>query len=486
MTMTNDRKMDHQFHDLCAQLQRNEPRLNITSLTPSNQAQLVQLGRSLVGNTYLKYLCFGHNAPPPAFDNTDDEDRLTINEVTEALANGFRHSQVQTIRLMTNLEFNVMQHIQKAIRKVGTIRELFISGRGELDLHSLAPLLTLQDPTLRESDKNCRLVKLTLSGCNMHNEESIGELAPAVNRNSSVQTLNLDRCVISDDMVATLISVWDPESPLMDLHLSCNWISLRGAQLLMRTSATTHLNLKKLNLKGNKSIGYAGLALIADKLVSNQLIEIRLGNCVARAATDDAVLKVSTLWALMATAIRQNTFIQKLYLSKNGIDSAGVLLLLRSVTNHPSMITLELRLSTRLDLVTVKLAAQLLPTLRLRELYFSAVQYFASDITPQSKKAYNEARHALVEGVQNNFYLCELTFPWLGVQDKVDFYLDMNRLGRLNWMQDGQNLSPTLWCCGLDKLNGKMSRLYYEHPWLMTTSGSGARRGNRRRPHSTT
>jgi hypothetical protein len=309
----------------------------------------------------------------------------------------------------------------------------------------------------------------------MHDEESIRQLAPAVNRNSAVQTLNLDGCLISDDMVTTLISVWDPESPLMNLHLSCNCISSRGAQLLMRASATTHLNLRRLNLKGNTNIGHAGLALIADELVNNQLIEIKLGNCVARAAMDDAVLNVATWGALMATAIRQNTFIQKLYLFENGIDSAGVLLLLRSVTNHPSMITLGLGQSTRLDLVTAKLAAQLLPMLRLRELYVSAVQYLASDISPQSKKAYNEARDALVEGVQNNFYLCEMMFPWLGVRDNVDFYLDMNRLGRLHWMQDGQNLSPTLWCRVLDKLNGNMSHLYYvlrEHPWLISSGNT--------------
>jgi hypothetical protein len=120
----NDRNMDHRFHDLCARLQRNEPSLNIITLTSSNQEQLTQLGRSLVGNTHLIYLRFHQHAPPQAFDNTE-EDWITINEVTEALANGFRHSQVQKIRL-TNLEFNVMQHILKAIRKAGTIRELFI------------------------------------------------------------------------------------------------------------------------------------------------------------------------------------------------------------------------------------------------------------------------------------------------------------------------------------------------------------------------
>jgi hypothetical protein len=82
-----------------------------------------------------------------------------------------------------------------------------------------------------------------------------------------------------------------------------------------------------------------------------------------------------------------------------------------------------------------------------------------------------QARAALLSVVKNNYRLKHLVLFNLELGPEIEFYLDLNRCGRLQFIrgEDNWGLAPALWCHFLGKISTKASNMYYflrEQPWF--------------------
>jgi hypothetical protein len=83
-----------------------------------------------------------------------------------------------------------------------------------------------------------------------------------------------------------------------------------------------------------------------------------------------------------------------------------------------------------------------------------------------------QARAALLSVVKNNnYHLQNLELLNLELGPEIEFYLDLNRCGRLQFIRGEENggLAPALWSHLLGKISTKASNMYYflrEQPWF--------------------
>jgi hypothetical protein len=240
---------------------------------------------------------------------------------------------------------------------------------------------------------------------------------------------------------------------------------------ILMVALRSHPSMEKLMLSGiHPDIGYLGIQRIGEHLPFTNLksVVLRTHNdsftdvLIAGDAANEAC-------RALAGGLRNSTAIQELRCSYNCFNSSHVLLLVRAVTNHPSMTSLGLCMDvSSIDLGFLKLIADEIPLLRLTA--FDV--YNISETTPPNpeSKAFFLVRRAFQDGVMNNLHLCQLTLSFLGDDEEIEFYMELNRLGRLRVLE-GQGLAPVLWCYLLDKLKEEPSQMYYflrERPWLIS------------------
>jgi hypothetical protein len=139
---------------------------------------------------------------------------------------------------------------------------------------------------------------------------AVRTLSQALSHNSSMRTLTLYKCEVSDDSVKALLETWHHRSQIESLELPSNHIGPTGAMLLIQT-ASTHPYLQKLNLKGNKKIGFEGLASIALELPDVVMSNLNLSLCVERENLDESGFeeKSQLVFGLLAEGMRANRHI---------------------------------------------------------------------------------------------------------------------------------------------------------------------------------
>jgi hypothetical protein len=110
-------------------------------------------------------------------------------------------------------------------------------------------------------------------------ELGLSLLAHGLRCNTSVTDLRLAGSKIDDPRLELFLELWQPTSPIRELSLSINDISLRGAQQLLRTVAC-HTAMQVLDLSYNKKIGYDGLIMIGEELLNQtNLTELNVSGC---------------------------------------------------------------------------------------------------------------------------------------------------------------------------------------------------------------
>jgi hypothetical protein len=130
------------------------------------------------------------------------------------------------------------------------------------------------------------------------------------------------------------------------------------------------------------------------------------------------------------------------------------------------MTTLQIGVDTGLDLGLMKLIADELPLLCLTTLDIAN-----SKPTNTASKAFQLARAAFRQGVRNNFHLCQLKLTFLGYDEQIEFYLELNRYGRLRLLEE-QGPALVLWCYFLEKVNKEPSHMFYflrQQPWVISS-----------------
>ncbi|XP_048018293.1 ribonuclease inhibitor-like isoform X3 [Megalobrama amblycephala] len=197
--------------------------------------------------------------------------------------------------------------LASALRSNSHLRELDLTGNkiGGQGLTLLSDGL---------EDSHCKLEKLWLYDCYI-TAEGCAALASALRSNSHLRELNLSKNNIGDKGLKLLSDGQkDPQCKLEKLNLSyCNITAEGCAALTSALRSNSHL--REMNLSGNK-IGGAGLMLLSDGL-------------------KDPHCKLEKLWlfycditaegcAALASALRSNSYLRVLVLSRNNLEHASV------------------------------------------------------------------------------------------------------------------------------------------------------------------
>jgi hypothetical protein len=206
----------------------------------------------------------------------------------------------------------------------------------------------------------------------------------------------------------------------------------------------------------DENLGEIGISLLAHGLRCNlSVTTLRLTGC----KIDDECLAVFLeLW-------QPDSPIRKLCFHNNHISGRGVLLLLRAVAGHPAMqevslwgnrnigydglimIGDELRHQTNVTKVNVRECAR----------WIEYPNPDSSEARAQDK-AFAQAGRSLLEGVKQNVNIKEMDASMqqlpLDVENEIDFYANLNKMGRYLLSTD-HGLASTVWCNILAKCQSK-------------------------------
>ena len=140
--------------------------------------------------------------------------------------------------------------------------------------------------------------------------------------------------------------------------------------------------------------------------------------------------------------VRNSSGIQELQLDCNSFASAEAIIMVRAAANRPSLVKFRMDLRKALNNYDTERVAQELPALQLKERCVCAPLQSPTRI--QSNAA-SQARRAVLEGIQNNFHLCQLRVD-LDLDEDIEFYLDLNRSGRLHLLLLDRSCGMTIAC----------------------------------------
>ncbi len=240
-----------------------------------------------------------------------------------------------------------------------------------------------------------------------------------------------------------------------------NWLLGSTEVDMLMIALRNHPSLENLVLRINGAIGFLGIQRIGEHLAFTRLKSITLSDMLDPFGYDSEAVDVSDEASqALADGLRHSTTIQELQFNCSCFTAAQALLLVRAVTNHPSMTKLYIGTDTGHDLGQMKLIADEIPFLRLTTLVIGS-NLETMPTTKTTSKAYQLALTMFQQGIKNNFHICHLRFTFLGFDEQIEFYLDLNRYGRLRLLE-GQGLAPAVWCYLLNKLkNEPMSHMYY-------------------------
>jgi hypothetical protein len=236
------------------------------------------------------------------------------------------------------------------------------------------------------------------------------------------------------------------------------WFKTREVEMVL-AAVGNHPTIKELNA----AIVDEGLGTIGNQLATSTLIILKFTLFIAKECVNNGI-------GGLAQGLANNSFIQELYLSHSSVRFTDALQLMRAVTNHPSLQKVYFDFHQMiLWFNEIKLIAEaVLPSIILKEFRVkaSSTSYGTESILAKLAKT------ALMESIANNIYLHHFDFPDLGLNDHINFYLDLNRCGRLHLMANALALAPGLWTPLLGKLASKAGRMYYflrEQPWLISS-----------------
>ncbi len=226
---------------------------------------------------------------------------------------------------------------------------------------------------------------------------------------------------------------------------------LRLSQILTRTHSLTLLYVHDENL------GEIGISLLAHGLRCNlSVTTLQLHGC----KIDDECLAVFLeLW-------QPDSPIRKLFLHNNHISRRGAQLLLRAVAGHPAMREVSL-LGNRnigydgLIMIGDELRHQTSVT-KVNVCECARWMEYPNPNSREARDAQNKALHqagrSLLEGVQQNVNIQEIDASWqhlpLDVENEIDFYANLNKMGRYLLSTD-HGLASTVWCYILAKCQSK-------------------------------
>jgi hypothetical protein len=489
------------FNDLCLRLLQNDSSLKDISIgwnrlhanVPLDDVHCLQFAQALHGNTNLAalYFCPGVRLP----HNVDEFTQLG----SDALAEGFKSCQLQRIRFDGRHLDTIHPLLFASIQHIPTVHVLSFFDFN-LDLPALATVLR----------PGSILLQLDISLCRLDEEDVMKLFEMVFNNCQCIQNFSLSSNPLSDNAILSFIESWRPDSPLTHLGLSENQISPRGAQMLMQATVE-HPLLESLSLDGNESIGYEGLRLIGQELGNCGLVNLSICHAAPYYLRDllhhhlhctcsDCAAKELACRAL-AEGLRENTTIQDIDWSHNYLGSEGMRMMLHATASRSVNLNQELLIES---IAEIKAFGEALGVARLETIYlsgdidnerfelysdpaFKAVVtglgenrtlrglYFAPTIHDDNltvgAKVAAQARAALLSVVKNNYRLKHLVLFNLELGPEIEFYLDLNRCGRLQFIrgEDNWGLAPALWCHFLGKISTKASNMYFflrEQPWF--------------------
>ncbi|XP_048018280.1 NACHT, LRR and PYD domains-containing protein 12-like [Megalobrama amblycephala] len=229
------------------------------------------------------------------------------------LSNGLKdpHCKLETLKLSyCNITNEGCAALTSALRSNSHLRELDLSG-SKIGGRGLMLLSNgLKDP-------HCKLEKLWMFYCDI-TDEGCAALASALRSNSHPRELDLSGNIIGDKGLILLSNgLKDPHCKLEKLTLlDCNITTEGCAALASALRSNSHL--KELSLSQNK-VGDKGLTLLSDGLKDPhcKLEKLPLWDCNI---TDEGC-------AALASALRSNSHLRDLNLSKNKIGGPGLTLL---------------------------------------------------------------------------------------------------------------------------------------------------------------
>ncbi len=384
------------------------------------------LGEDL-GNVHLKELCITNCENPDDVDYSLDSELMAFDALTEGLRknatiekidsdinNGIDPERLQSLlRATTNrpvlLHLDLITYTTNEIRAIG--EELSSARLKELHVRRVGMISDMQD-------------KHTWNA-------AFRVLLHGLQNNISLRTISLDDWLLGSIEVDMLM------------------MALRS-----------HPSVEKLVLRRNSAIGYLGIQRIGEQLAFTRLKSITLNDILDPLGfNSEAVDVTDEACQALAEGLRNSTTIQELRFNYSCFTAAQALLLVRAVTNHPSMTKLYIGVDTGHDLGQMKHIADEIPSLNLTTLDIgSNLETMPTKNT--ASKAYQLALAAFQQGIKNNFHLCHLRFTFLGFDEQIEFYLDLNRYGRLRLLE-GQGLAPALWCYLLEGLKNGPSLMYY-------------------------
>jgi hypothetical protein len=477
----------------------NDPSLkdiwNLNANVPFDDVHCRQFAQALHGNTSLVALTIYPFEPIDVF--------MFTKLGSDALAEGFNSCQLQRVYFIgTNVENTIQPLLFVPIQHSTTVQVLSFLDFN-LDLPALSTVLR----------PGSILVQLDISLCRL-DEKDVMKLFEMVFKNCQcIQKFCFSRNPLSDNAILSFIESWRPDSPLTHLDLSNNQISPRGAQMLMRATVE-HPLLKSLELYRNKSIGYEGLRLIGQELGNCGLVNLKISDisredlvhhhlhCTCSGCTGKELA-----CGALAEGLRQNTTIRDIDWSYNSLGPEGMRMMLHATASRSVNLDQE---SLVESVAEIKAFGEALGVARLEkiklcgyiddehpcdpnELYsdpaFKAVVtglgenrtlhdfIFIPTFSDSCDESFNaqvaaQARAALLSVLKNNnYHLQNLELHHLELGQEIEFYLDLNRCGRLQFIRGEENggLAYALWGHFLGKISTKASNMYYflrEQPWF--------------------
>ncbi|XDV26485.1 hypothetical protein PO909_030197 [Leuciscus waleckii] len=223
------------------------------------------------------------------------------------------HCKLEKLRLSyCNITAEGCAALTSALRSNSHLRELDLTGHIRIRDEGLKLLSDgLMDP-------HCKLEILRLNGCYI-TSEGCAALTSALGSNSHLRELDLTGNIIRDEGLKLLSDgLKDPHCKLEKLWLNgCNITDEGCAALTSALGSNSHL--RELDLTGNIRIGDKGLTLLSDGLKDPhcKLEKLRLSGCNITAEG----------CAALTSALRSNSHLRELDLSKNIIGDKGLKLL---------------------------------------------------------------------------------------------------------------------------------------------------------------
>ncbi|XP_058632616.1 NACHT, LRR and PYD domains-containing protein 3-like isoform X1 [Onychostoma macrolepis] len=200
--------------------------------------------------------------------------------------------------------------LSSALRSNSHLRELDLTGNKLGD----AGLMLISDGL---KDPRCKLEKLTLWSCGV-TDEGCAALSSALRSNSHLRELDLSGNKLGDAGLKLISDgLKDPRCKLEKLWLSYCGVTDEGCAALS-SALRSNSHLRELGLTGNK-LGDAGLKLISDGLKDHRckLEKLWLSDC---GVTDEGC-------AALSSALRSNSHLRELSLSRNNLRAAGLKLI---------------------------------------------------------------------------------------------------------------------------------------------------------------